>query len=105
MRPGMKPRRAELSRPAIADPYARRPESRAQSTNNSAASKPATSSPRSVRSKPSTPNTKPLAAPRIRPHESNPNGTAKGRPKKLDLSKSKSHNDLGAASHTRSDSN
>ena len=105
MRPGVKPRRAELSRPATADPYARRPESRAQSTNNSSASKPPTSSPRSVRSKPSTPNTKPLTAPRIRPHESNPNGTAKGRPKKLDLSKSKSHNDLGAASRARSDSN
>ncbi|KAJ5301417.1 hypothetical protein N7508_006280 [Penicillium antarcticum] len=105
MRPGMKPRRAELSRPATADPYARRPESRTQSSHPSSASKPPTSSPRSVRSKPSTPNAKPLTAPRIRPHEPNPNGAAKGRPKKLDLSKSKSHNDLGAASRARSDSN
>ncbi|KAJ5771269.1 uncharacterized protein N7511_003320 [Penicillium nucicola] len=105
MRPGMKPRRAELSRPATADPYARRPESRTQSTHPSSASKPPTSSPRSVKSKPSTPNAKPLTAPRIRPHEANPSGPAKGRPKKLDLSKSKSHNDLGAASRARSDSN
>jgi CLIP-associating protein 1/2 len=105
MRPGMKPRRPEISRPATADPYARRPESRAQSTNPGSASKPTTSSPRSVRSKPSTPNAKPLTAPRIRPHESNPSGAAQGRPKKLDLSKSKSHNDLGAASRARSDSN
>ena len=30
MRPGMKPRRAELSRPATADPYARRPDSRTE---------------------------------------------------------------------------
>ncbi|KAJ5434134.1 hypothetical protein N7491_004729 [Penicillium cf. griseofulvum] len=88
MRPAMKPRRPELSRPATADPYARRPESRAQST------------------KPSTPTSKaPLTAPRTRPHETAQAASAKDRPKKLDLSKSKSHNDLMAASRARSDSN
>ena len=99
MRPGMKPRRAELSRPATADPYARRPESRTQTTRE------ATTSPRAVRSKPSTPTSKPLPAPRTRPHEATQAGTTKGRPKKLDLSKSKSHNDLAAANRARSDSN
>ncbi|KAJ5511925.1 HEAT type 2 [Penicillium expansum] len=64
MRPAMKPRRPEISRPATADPYARRPESRAQSSS-----------------------------------------TQSTQPKKLDLSKSKSHNDLMAASRARSDSN
>ncbi|KAJ5097219.1 Protein stu1 [Penicillium angulare] len=105
MRPAMKPRRAELSRPATADPYARRPDrpdSRAQTARQG------TSSPRSVRSKPSTPSSKPINAPRLRPHESGqPGGTARGKPKKLDLSKSKSHGDLAAAaaSRARSDSN
>lgn len=98
MRPAMKPRRAEINRPATADPYASRPGSRAQTT-----SKPA-SSPRSVRSKASTPSSKPINAPRLRPHESGQAGTTRGKPKKLDLSKSKSHNDLQAASHARSDS-
>ncbi|KAJ6109376.1 Protein stu1 [Penicillium sp. IBT 16267x] len=100
MRPAMKPRRAELSRPATADPYARRPESRTQTARQ------ATLSPRPVRSKPSTPSSKPLNAPRLRPHESGQSGTTRGKPKKLDLSKSKSHGDLaGAAGHGRSDSN
>ncbi|KAJ5577022.1 hypothetical protein N7535_003948 [Penicillium sp. DV-2018c] len=104
MRPGMKPRRAELSRPATADPYARRPESRNQSTSTQA-TRQGTTPPRSVRSKPSTPNSKaPLTAPRTRPHESTQTATTTGRPKKLDLSKSKSHNDLVAASRARSDS-
>ncbi|KAJ5682431.1 Protein stu1 [Penicillium macrosclerotiorum] len=101
MRPSMKPRRPEISRPATADPYARRPDrpdSRAQST-----SKPV-SSPRSVRSKASTPSSKPINAPRLRPHESGQTGTTRGKPKKLDLSKSKSHGDLAAASRARSDS-
>jgi CLIP-associating protein 1/2 len=99
MRPGMKPRRAELSRPATADPYARRPESRTQTTRE------ATTSPRMLRSKPSTPTSKPPPAPRTRPHESTQGVAANGRPKKLDLSKSKSHNDLAAANRARSDSN
>ncbi|KAJ5332424.1 HEAT type 2 [Penicillium brevicompactum] len=98
MRPGMKPRRAELSRPATADPYARRPESRTQTTRE------ATTSPRAVRSKTSTPTSKPPPAPRNRPNESTQAATTKGRPKKLDLSKSKSHHDLGAANRLRSDS-
>ncbi|KAJ5516598.1 hypothetical protein N7527_008158 [Penicillium freii] len=108
MRPTMKPRRAEISRPATADPYARRPESRAQSssTQSTQSTRQATTSPRAVRSKPSTPTSKPpLTAPRTRPHESAQPATTKGRPKKLDLSKSKSHNDLMAASRARSDSN
>jgi CLIP-associating protein 1/2 len=105
MRPGMKPRRAELSRPATADPYARRPESRTQFSSTQS-TRQGTTSPRSVRSKPSTPNSKaPLTAPRTRPHESTQGATTTGRPKKLDLSKSKSHNDLLAASRARSDSN
>ncbi|KAJ5135338.1 uncharacterized protein N7515_004616 [Penicillium bovifimosum] len=104
MRPGMKPRRAELSRPATADPYARRPESRNQTTSTQS-TRQGTTPPRSVRSKPSTPNSKaPLTAPRTRPHESTQAATTTGRPKKLDLSKSKSHNDLMAASRARSDS-
>ncbi|KAJ5147234.1 Protein stu1 [Penicillium atrosanguineum] len=99
MRPGAKPRRAEISRPATADPYASRPGSRAgQST-----SKPA-SSPRSVRSKASTPSSKMISAPRLRPHEAGQTGTTRGKPKKLDLSKSKSHGDLRAVSHSRSNS-
>ncbi|KAJ5091585.1 hypothetical protein NUU61_006455 [Penicillium alfredii] len=98
MRPGAKPRRAELSRPATADPYARRPDSRAQST------KPI-GSPHSVKSKSSTPSSKPLNAPRLRPHDSGQTGTTKGKPKKLDLSKSKSYDHLLAASRPRSDSN
>lgn len=105
MRPAMKPRRAELSRPATADPYARRPESRTQS-HSTQSTRQGTLSPRAVRSKPSTPTTKaPLTAPRTRPHESVHAATTKGRPKKLDLSKSKSHNDLAAASRARSGSN
>ncbi|KAJ5826903.1 hypothetical protein N7447_003666 [Penicillium robsamsonii] len=105
MRPAMKPRRPELSRPATADPYARRPESRAQSSSNQS-TRQATTSPRAMRSKPSTPTSKaPLTAPRTRPPESVQSATTKGRPKKLDLSKSKSHNDLMAASRARSDSN
>ncbi|CEO59004.1 hypothetical protein PMG11_03694 [Penicillium brasilianum] len=99
MRPAMKPRRPELSRPATADPYARRPDSRAAQ----ATSKPA-SSPRSVRSKASTPSSKPINAPRLRPHDAGQTGTTRGKPKKLDLSKSKSHGDLMAASRARSDS-
>lgn len=98
MRPGMKPRRAEISRPATADPYARRPESRTQT------SREATTSPRAVRSKPSTPTSKTPSAPRLRLNESTQAATTKGRPKKLDLSKSKSHNDLVAANRVRSDS-
>lgn len=98
----MKPRRAELSRPATADPYARRPdsrtESRAQPTNK------AVGSPKSVRSKASTPSSKPISAPRLRPHEAGQGGTTRGKPKKLDLSKSKSHGDLAAASRARRDS-
>ncbi|KAJ5793809.1 hypothetical protein N7457_000408 [Penicillium paradoxum] len=105
MRPAMKPRRAELSRPATADPYARRPESRTQS-HSTQSTRHGTLSPRAVRSKPSTPTSKaPPTAPRTRPHESAQPATTKGRPKKLDLSKSKSHNDLKAASRARSDSN
>lgn len=99
MRPAMKPRRAEVNRPATADPYASRPSSRAAQTS----SKPA-GSPRTVRSKASTPSSKPINAPRLRPHESGQTGTARGKPKKLDLSKSKSHGDLQAASRSRSDS-
>ncbi|KAJ5082505.1 Protein stu1 [Penicillium argentinense] len=100
MRPAMKPRRAELSRPATADPYATRPSSRAAQSS----SKPPASSPRSVRSKASTPSSKPISAPRLRPHEAGQTGTTRGKPKKLDLSKSKSHGDLGVASRVRSDS-
>ncbi|KAJ5158363.1 uncharacterized protein N7500_008014 [Penicillium coprophilum] len=101
MRPAMKPRRPELSRPATADPYARRPESRAQSSSTQA-TRQATTSPRAMRSKPTTPTPKaPLTAPRTRPHESVQPASTKGRPKKLDLSKSKSHNDLVAASRAR----
>ncbi|KAJ5166969.1 Protein stu1 [Penicillium canariense] len=99
MRPGTKPRRPEISRPATADPYARRPDSRAAQT----ASKPV-GSPRSVRSKASTPSSKPINAPRLRPHEVGQAGTTRGKPKKLDLSKSKSHGDLMAASRAHSDS-
>lgn len=99
MRPAMKPRRPEISRPATADPYARRPDSRAAQS----VSKPV-SSPRSVRSKASTPSSKPINAPRLRPHEAGQTGTTRGKPKKLDLSKSKSHGDLMAASRARSDS-
>ncbi|CAG8145692.1 unnamed protein product [Penicillium olsonii] len=98
MRPGMKPRRAELSRPATADPYARRPESRTQTTREG------TTSPRAVRSKTSTPTSRPPPAPRNRLNESTQAATTKGRPKKLDLSKSKSHSDLAAANRARSDS-
>ncbi|KAI2728243.1 hypothetical protein CBS147354_2776 [Penicillium roqueforti] len=104
MRPAVKPRRAEISRPATADPYARRPESRAQSSNQS--TRQATTSPRAMRSKPSTPTSRaPLNAPRTRPNESAQAATTNGRPKRLDLSKSKSHSDLMAASRARSDSN
>ncbi|GLI73994.1 suppressor of tub2 mutation [Penicillium ochrochloron] len=99
MRPAMKARRPEISRPATADPYARRPDSRAAQ----ASSKPV-SSPRSVRSKASTPSSKPINAPRLRPHDAGQTGTTRGKPKKLDLSKSKSHGDLIAASRGRSDS-
>lgn len=95
----MKPRRAEINRPATADPYASRPSSRAAQVS----SKPA-GSPRSVRSKASTPSSKPINAPRLRPHESGSTGTTRGKPKKLDLSKSKSHGDLQAASRAPSDS-
>lgn len=98
MRPGMKPRRAELSRPATADPYARRPESRTQTTREG------TTSPRTVRSKPSTPNPKPPLTSRPRQNEPTHAATTKGRPKKLDLSKSKSYSDLAAANRARSDS-
>lgn len=99
MRPAMKARRPEISRPATADPYARRPDSRAAQSS----SKPV-SSPRSVRSKASTPSSKPINAPRLRPHDAGQTGTTRGKPKKLDLSKSKSHGDLIAASRARSDS-
>lgn len=100
MRPAMKPRRAEISRPATADPYASRPNSRAAQSSG----KTPVGSPRSVRSKASTPSSKPIAAPRLRPHEAGQTGTTRGKPKKLDLSKSKSHGDLIAASHARSNS-
>jgi len=99
MRPAMRPRRAELSRPATADPYASRPGSRAGQTT----SKPV-SSPRSVRPKASTPSSNTISAPRLRPHEAGQTGTTRGKPKKLDLSKSRSHGDLRAASHSRSNS-
>lgn len=99
MRPAMKPRRAEISRPATADPYAQRPSSRAAQTSG----KPV-GSPRSLKSKASTPSSKPINAPRLRPHESGQSGTTRGKPKKLDLSKSKSHGDLHAASRAPSDS-
>ncbi|KAJ5224765.1 Protein stu1 [Penicillium citrinum] len=101
MRPAMKPRRAEISRPATADPYASRPNSRAA---QSSSSKTPVGSPRSVKSKGLTPSSKPISAPRLRPHETSQTGTTRGKPKKLDLSKSKSHGDLAAASHTRSNS-
>ncbi|KAJ5937955.1 hypothetical protein N7454_004297 [Penicillium verhagenii] len=111
MRPAMKPRRAELSRPATADPYARRPDPSRPESRTQTARQP-TSSPRSVRSKTSTPSSKPLNAPRLRPHDSGQpvqsgqSGTTRGKPRKLDLSKSKSHGDLAAAaSRGRSDSN
>ncbi|OQE23822.1 hypothetical protein PENSTE_c008G00202 [Penicillium steckii] len=100
MRPTMKPRRAEISRPATADPYASRPNSRAAQSS----SKTPVGSPRSVKSKGSTPSSKPISAPRLRPHETGQSGTTRGKPKKLDLSKSKSHGDLAAASHTRNNS-
>lgn len=100
MRPAMKPRRAEISRPATADPYASRPSSRAAQSS----SKTPVSSPRSVRSKATTPSSKTISAPRLRPHEAGHTGTTRGKPKKLDLSKSKSHGDLAAASHARSNS-
>ncbi|KAJ5975783.1 Protein stu1 [Penicillium waksmanii] len=100
MRPAMKPRRAEISRPATADPYASRPSSRAAQSS----SKTPVSSPRSVRSKATTPSSKTISAPRLRPHEAGQTGTTRGKPKKLDLSKSKSHGDLAAASHARSNS-
>ncbi|KAJ5832108.1 hypothetical protein N7474_000419 [Penicillium riverlandense] len=95
VRPGMKPRRAELSRPATADPYAsRRPPSRGAG------------SPRTVRPKATTPTSKTLNAPRLRPHNDDPGtNTTRGKPRKLDLSKSKSHDHLLAASRARSDSN
>lgn len=102
VRPGMKPRRPELSRPATADPYARRPDSRTESRTQPT-SKPV-GSPRSVRSKASTPSSKPISAPRLRPHEASQGGTTRSKPKKLDLSKSKSHGDLAAASRARRDS-
>lgn len=92
VRPSARPRRAEISRPATADPYARRPDSRA------AAPSKQVGSPRSVRSKASTPSSKPINAPRLRPHEPPQGGTTRGKPKRLDLSKSKSHNDLRARS-------
>lgn len=95
----MKPRRAEINRPATADPYASRPSSRAAQIS----SKPA-GSPRSVRGKASTPSSKPINAPRLRPNETGQTGTTRGRPKKLDLSKSKSHGDLQATSRAPSDS-
>ena len=98
MRPGMKPRRAELSRPATADPYARRPDSRTESRAQSGRQ---VGSPSSVRSKAATPSSKPINAPRLRPHEAGQTGTTRGKPKKLDLSKSKSHGDLAAASRAR----
>lgn len=100
MRPAMKPRRAEISRPATADPYASRPSSRAAQSS----SRTPVSSPRSVRSKATTPSSKAISAPRLRPHEAGQTGTTRGKPKKLDLSKSKSHGDLAAASHARSNS-
>ncbi|KAJ5620704.1 hypothetical protein N7510_004688 [Penicillium lagena] len=94
VRPGMKPRRAELSRPATADPYAsRRPPSRAAG------------SPRTVRPKATTPTSKTLTAPRLRPHNDPGTNTTRGKPRKLDLSKSKSHDHLLAASRAHSDSN
>ncbi|KAJ5744703.1 Protein stu1 [Penicillium manginii] len=99
MRPAMKPRRAEINRPATADPYASRPSSRAAQSS----SKTPVSSPRSVRSKATTPSSKTISAPRLRPHEAGQTGTTRGKPKKLDLSKSKSHGDLAAASHAQPD--
>ncbi|KAJ6145728.1 Protein stu1 [Penicillium chermesinum] len=78
------------------DPYARRPDSRAATSSKQV------SSPRSVRSKASTPSSKPINAPRLRPHEPTQTGTTRSKPKRLDLSKSKSHGDLNAASRSRS---
>ncbi|KAF7717210.1 Uncharacterized protein PECH_004064 [Penicillium ucsense] len=99
MRPAMKPRRPEISRPATADPYARRPDSRTAQNVPST-----TGSPRAVRPKASTPSSKPTSGPRLRPQDAEQSSTTRGRPKKLDLSKSKSHGDLAAASRSRSDS-
>ncbi|KAI2790963.1 Protein stu1 [Penicillium oxalicum] len=99
MRPAMKPRRPEISRPATADPYARRPDSRAAQNPGKTAS-----SPRTMRTKATTPSSKPATGPRLRPQELEQSGTTRDRPKKLDLSKSKSHGDLAAASRSHSES-
>jgi CLIP-associating protein 1/2 len=97
VRPGMKPRRAEISRPATADPYARRPESRARGAVRGTCDVGVDGLDLTALGE--------VVACRVDwvlldPAQA---ATTKGRPKKLDLSKSKSHNDLmAAASRARS---
>lgn len=103
MRPAMKPRRPELGRPATADPYARR--SGTEESRSRATTPKADGSPRTLKVKPSaTPSSKPASATRPR-QKTDPaqTGTTTSKPKKLDISKSRLH-DQQAASRSRSGS-
>ncbi|XHG06949.1 hypothetical protein AWENTII_010121 [Aspergillus wentii] len=104
MRPAMKPRRPELARPATADPYASR-KSTATESRSKAPSR-LDSSPRTTRTKSSTPSSKPPSATRPR-QKTDPVhvSTTKSKPKKLDISKSRSHDPHLAISRSRSNSN
>lgn len=102
VRPAMKPRRPELARPATADPYASR-----RHAPIDPRSKPAgkiENSPNAMsKSVPTLKQT--TGATQIRPRKDSVHGNTKSKPKKLDISKTRTHDPYAAASRSRSNSN
>jgi CLIP-associating protein 1/2 len=103
MRPAMKPRRPELTRPATADPYAdRRPPSAASHTKlMSPEISPAKVKPRLA----TTPGAKPSSPARPKSRlDAAPVSTAKSKPKRLDISTIKASDARTTSNHLRSNS-
>ncbi|RHZ44320.1 uncharacterized protein CDV56_101406 [Aspergillus thermomutatus] len=93
MRPAAKPRRPELNRPATADPYAAR---RSVATDSSTKhGNRIGGSPSAIKSKSSTPSSKSVSSTGSR-DRTDPVGTTRDRPKRLVISKTRSHD-----AHTR----
>ncbi|RHZ66676.1 suppressor of tub2 mutation [Aspergillus turcosus] len=103
MRPAAKPRRPELNRPATADPYAAR---RSVATDSSSKH----SSPSAMKSKSSTPSSKSVSSTASR-DRTDPVGTTRDRPKRLVISKTRSHDtntrqpSKAITTHSRKNSN
>ncbi|KAF3391841.1 hypothetical protein DPV78_010384 [Talaromyces pinophilus] len=101
MRPAVKPRRPELARPATADPYSdRRPGSAASHVKPlSPEVSPAKVRPKSV----ATPSARSPARPKSRAGGAPASSTARGKPKRLDISSLK-NGEFRSAAGPRSDS-